>query len=110
MVSTEKLNRMVDSKRDFSTPMAVRVAEDVYPDRNRTFKVRSRRARKNYPKESMEISADLGEALLKAFPELSVDVHDPQILLNVEIREKIYIGLSLSGVPGHPQTGNDSFP
>ena len=83
----------------------IQYVADVYPDRNRTFKVRSRRARKNYPKESMEISADLGEALLKAFPELSVDVHDPQILLNVEIREKIYIYSETIPAPGGMPVG-----
>ena len=83
----------------------IQYVADVYPDRNRTFKVRSRRARKNYPKESMEISADLGEALLKAFPELSVDVHDPQILLNVEIREKIYIYSETIPGPGGMPVG-----
>lgn len=69
----------------------VNYVDQVYPDKNKTFKVHCRRARKNYPKESMEINADLGEVLLNAYPELSVDVHEPEILLNVEIREKIYI-------------------
>ena len=58
----------------------VRYVADVYPDRNLTFKVDTRRARKNYPKESMEINADLGEAILNAFPEMRVDVHDPQVI------------------------------
>ena len=70
---------------------AVRYIEEVYPDRNKTFKVHSRRARKDYPKESMEINADVGEAILNAYPEMAVDVHEPEILLNIEIREKIYI-------------------
>ncbi|MBR1852795.1 MAG: tRNA 4-thiouridine(8) synthase ThiI, partial [Lachnospiraceae bacterium] len=34
---------------------------EVYPDRNKTFKVNARRARKDYPKDSMEINMDLGE-------------------------------------------------
>ncbi|MBO5986524.1 MAG: tRNA 4-thiouridine(8) synthase ThiI, partial [Lachnospiraceae bacterium] len=48
--------------------------DKVYPDKNKTFKVNARRANKNYPKESMEINADLGEAILNAFPEMTVDV------------------------------------
>ena len=76
---------------------------DVYPDRHKTFKVNARRARKNYPKESMEINADLGEALLNAYPELRVDVRDPEIMLNVEIREKIYIySMVIPGPGGMP--------
>ncbi len=64
---------------------------DVYPERNKTFKVQARRARKNYPKDSMSINMDMGEAILKAYPEMKVDVHNPDILLNIEVREKIYI-------------------
>ena len=62
-----------------------------YDSHTQTFKVDSRRARKNYPKNSMELNADLGEKILDAFPEMKVDVHKPEMVLNVEIREKIYI-------------------
>lgn len=63
----------------------------VYPDKNLTFKVHARRARKNYPMDSMELNAALGEKILEAFPEMKVDVHHPDILLCVEIREEINI-------------------
>lgn len=63
----------------------------VYPDRNKTFKVNARRARKNYPMDSMEVNMELGHFLLEAYPELKVDVHKPDILLQVEIRENIYV-------------------
>ena len=43
--------------------------DEVYPDKNITFKVESRRAKKTYPKKSMEINYDLGEAILYAFPD-----------------------------------------
>lgn len=81
----------------------VEYVAQVYPDRNKTFKVHSRRARKDYPMESMKINAALGEAVLGAYPEMSVDVHDPDILLNVEIREKIYIySVDIPGPGGMP--------
>lgn len=83
----------------------IKYVGDVYPDRHKTFKVHCRRARKNYPKESMEVNADLGEVLLHAFPELSVDVHEPEILLNVEIREKIYIYSKIIPGPGGMPVG-----
>lgn len=83
----------------------VNYVDQVYPDKNKTFKVHCRRARKNYPKESMEINADLGEVLLNAYPELSVDVHEPEILLNVEIREKIYIYSEIIPGPGGMPVG-----
>lgn len=83
----------------------VKYVDDVYPDKNKSFKVHCRRARKNYPKESMEINADLGEVLLKAYPEMSVDVHNPDILLNVEIRERIYIYSEIIPGPGGMPVG-----
>lgn len=83
----------------------VNYINEVYPCRNKTFKVHARRARKEYPKESMEINADLGEAILKAYPEMSVDVHEPDILLCVEIREKIYIYSETIPGPGGMPVG-----
>ncbi len=79
--------------------------DQVYPDKQRTFKVNARRARKDYPLESMEINAKLGEAILNAYPEMSVDVHKPEILLNVEIREKIYIYSEIIPGPGGMPVG-----
>ncbi len=74
--------------------------DKVYPDKNFTFKVDTRRARKNYPKESMEVNADIGEVLLKAFPEIRVDVHKPDVMLHIEIREMIYIYSTVIPGPG----------
>ena len=72
----------------------------VYPDCNQTFKVAARRARKNYPKDSMTINMDMGEAILKAYPNMKVDVHHPDIMLNIEIREEIYIYSVILPGPG----------
>lgn len=80
--------------------------DSVYPDKNKTFKVNARRARKNYPKDSMTINMDLGEAILNAFPEMHVDVHKPEIMLNVEIREKIYIYSETIPGPGGMPVGS----
>ena len=78
---------------------------DVYPERNKTFKVAARRARKNYPKDSMTINMDMGEAILKAYPEMRVDVHNPEIMLNIEVREKIYIYSEIIPGPGGMPVG-----
>lgn len=77
----------------------------MYPDCQSTFKVNARRARKEYPMESMEINADLGEAILNACPGMRVDVHTPDIMLNVEIREKIYIYSRVIPGPGGMPVG-----
>lgn len=77
--------------------------DQIYPDKNMTFKVNARRARKNYPMNSMELNAALGEKILDAFPEIRVDVHEPDVLLSVEIREKINIySMEIKGAGGMP--------
>ncbi|MCR5255719.1 MAG: tRNA 4-thiouridine(8) synthase ThiI [Acetatifactor sp.] len=75
----------------------------VHPDKNKTFKVHARRARKNYPLDSMEINMDLGEAILDAFPEMKVDVHNPELMINVEVRDQIYVySINIPGPGGMP--------
>lgn len=81
----------------------VKYVDEVHENKNTTFKVFARRARKNYPLESMEINCKVGEAVLNAFPEISVDIHKPDIKLNVEIREKIYVySIIIPGAGGMP--------
>lgn len=53
----------------------------------KTFKVETKRADKKYPLKSPQISAEVGGALLDAFKNLSVDVKNPDIIVNVEVRE-----------------------
>ena len=77
--------------------------DQVYADKNKTFKVHLRRAKKAYPGTSMELNAKLGEKILEKYPQMHVDVHEPEILLTVEIREKIYIySESIPGPGGMP--------
>ena len=77
----------------------------VYPDKNRSFKVAARRARKNYPLNSMEINMELGGVILDAYPQMHVDVHKPDILLNVEIRDKVYLYSKVIPGPGGMPVG-----
>lgn len=53
----------------------------------KTFKVEAKRADKTFPFNSPQICAKTGEGILKAFNHLKVDVHNPDIVVNVEIRE-----------------------
>ena len=53
----------------------------------KTFKVEARRADKQFLYTSPQIGAELGGALLAAFPHLKVDVHNPDITVWVEIRD-----------------------
>ncbi len=69
-----------------------------------TFKVESRRSDKAFPYKSPEISARVGEYLLDKFPHLTVDVHNPDMVVSVEIRDYCaYIhGNPLPGAGGLP--------
>ena len=83
--------RMEDQGFEKLKEDVVSYMDEMYPDKNLTFKVEARRARKTDPKTSMEINCDLGEVILEAFPETKVDVHHPDVMLNVEIRNEIYV-------------------
>ncbi|HBL40814.1 MAG TPA: tRNA 4-thiouridine(8) synthase ThiI [Ruminococcaceae bacterium] len=52
-----------------------------------TFKVNARRSDKRFPLTSPQICETLGEKLLDEFPHLSVDVHNPDVIVNVEVRD-----------------------
>lgn len=53
----------------------------------RTFKVTSKRSDKAFPMKSPEICAELGGVLLEKFPNLTVDVKEPEVTVTVEIRD-----------------------
>lgn len=69
-----------------------------------TFKVETKRSYKSFPQDSMEISRKLGGVVLKNIDNVSVDVHNPDILVQVEVRENhsyIYLN-NYTGAGGYP--------
>ena len=70
----------------------------------KTFKVEARRSDKRFPYKSPEICAELGGVILDKFPHLSVDVHNPDLIVNVEVRDfGAYVhGAALKGAGGIP--------
>ncbi len=76
-------------------------------DCRQTFKVQARRARKTYPKESMEMNAELGGRILDAFPGMRVDVHEPELMIHVEVREHIYLYSDIIPGPGGMPIGTN---
>lgn len=79
--------------KDFETlkTCVIDYINKTHPGISGTFKVNARRSDKGYPLDSMEINASLGECILDSFPALSVDVHKPNLLITVEVRERIFI-------------------
>lgn len=83
----------VIEEKDWDT-LAEKVGDFVerqYPNPSFTFKVKSRRSDKSYPLTSPEICVEMGSYLLDRFENISVDVHDPEVYIWVEVREKAYV-------------------
>lgn len=70
----------------------LRFVEEVYgKDKNYTFKVKTRRVNKDFPMHSDDVSAELGHDILETFSNTKVDVHKPDHIIFVEIRNHINI-------------------
>lgn len=70
----------------------------------RTFKVVTKRSDKKYPIQSMDFSRQIGAILLKNIPDIKVDVHNPELMVNIEIRLNatyVYFN-SEAGIGGYP--------
>ena len=70
----------------------------------RTFKVEAKRSDKNFPLKSPEICREVGGKILSQFPHLRVDVHNPDVIVNIEIRDSYAFihGNQLKGAGGMP--------
>ena len=79
--------------------------DQVYEDKNFTFKVDAKRVDKKYPVSSEQMNRDLGEVILDTFPETKVDVHHPDVLLKVEVRKLVNIYSVMIPGPGGMTVG-----
>ncbi|MGN0435259.1 MAG: tRNA uracil 4-sulfurtransferase ThiI [Wujia sp.] len=78
-----------------------------YRDKSFTFKVNARRNNKSFPKNSMELNCDLGAALIDQYPDMKVDVHKPEVFVNVEVRDVVYIYSKTIPGPGGLPVGTN---
>ncbi len=70
----------------------------------KTFKVEAKRSDKRFPLDSMDLAREIGGVILEANPRIRVDVKEPEIVVKVEIRERmayIYAGIH-KGAGGMP--------
>lgn len=97
-----------------ATPEAIyeEALNKVKASNAKTFKVETNRANKKYPKNSMEVSREIGGYVLKGMAgRISVDVRNPECLLKVEIREFGYVWTNkdiIKAVGGLPYGMNGS--
>ncbi len=84
--------------------IAANVLEVAKNSTFKTFKVETKRSDKNFPIPSLEMSQKLGGVVLRNIPNIKVDVHNPELLIQVEIREEntyVYCD-SYMGAGGYP--------
>ncbi len=92
-----------DKDYDNIKNVVVEYIRQAYADKHFTFKVDCRRADKNYPIHSEQMNRDLGEVILETFPETRVNVHQPDVLLRVEVRKVVNVySLMIPGPGGMP--------
>jgi len=92
-------NKTIENIRE----TALKYMKNHFSEKNLTFKVETKRSDKKFPLNSREISTDVGGFILHGMAGLSVDVHNPDITLLVEIRNSAYIYSSLiKGFGGLP--------
>lgn len=92
-----------DKSWEYLTRAVGDFVERQYGSLDFTFKVESKRSDKQYPFTSPEVCVEMGAYLLDRFPELKVDVHQPDVRIWVEIREKAYAySKNIPGVGGMP--------
>ena len=88
-----------------------RVAAEYVPqflEGKKTFKVEGKRSDKSFPLDSMELAREIGGAILSAYPRIKVDVHNPDTVVRVEIREfGAYVSAgTIKGAGGMPIATN----
>lgn len=92
-----------DSAWDNLTKEVEEYVRKLYSDKEFTFKVEAKRGNKQYPMKSPEICMELGGYLLEKFPNIKVDVHNPDVKINIEIRNKAYVySTVIPGAGGMP--------
>ena len=83
-----KLSRAAACEKDKDA--IVKLAIDYLRDdmlRAKSFKVESKRSDKSFPMTSVELSQYVGGELNEAYPEVEVDVHNPELVVNIEVRD-----------------------
>ena len=96
IVICHKVNTNIDE-------ISSKVLELLKNTKFKTFKINTKRADKKFPIPSMEFNNKMGGVVLKN-TDLKVDVHTPDVLVNIEIRHEgtfIYTN-EIQGIGGYP--------
>lgn len=95
-------------ERDFNT-ICEEALKQIAESGCKSFKVETNRANKSFPGTSQEASSKIGAYILNNNKAIHVDVHNPECVLNVEIREEAYVySKRIKAVGGMPYETNGS--
>ena len=96
-----------EKDKDAIAKLAIEYLRDAMTQAE-SFKVEARRGDKTFPMTSIELSQYVGGELSDAYPDIRVDVHNPELLVNIEIRDyAAYVhGASVPGAGGMPLGSN----
>ena len=92
-----------EKDRDAIAKLAIEYLRDDML-RSKSFKVESRRSDKSFPMTSVELSQYVGGELSDAYPDIEVDVHDPELVVHIEVRD-LAAYVHAAPVPGVPGAG-----
>jgi thiamine biosynthesis protein ThiI len=96
-----------EKDRDAIAKLAVEYLREAMQSAG-SFKVETRRGDKSFPMTSIELSQFVGGELSDAYPDVRVDVHNPELTVNIEIRDYAAFvhGASVPGAGGMPLESN----
>ena len=103
----KKVNKNIDEISSSSISLINEYVNE-HNIKNYTFKVETARSDKNFPLTSLEISKEVASKILPKLEGVKVDVHNPDICLNIDFRiEAVYLYINaikgLGGYPSHIQ-------
>lgn len=81
----------VDKNIESIKHAAITAFKEAIGGNNLSFKVETRRVDKNFPLKSPEVSREIGATILKNVEGINVDVHNPDIYLYIDIKDRSYI-------------------
>lgn len=83
--------RVKKDMEDIKNGVLLAAKEALDKSHIKTFKIETNRSDKNFPIKSPEVSRQMGALVLKEFQELDVDVHEPDLYINIDIKQNAYI-------------------
>lgn len=97
----------IDSDFQNIIETTIMVVKEMMNPTHKTFKVHAKRGDKKFPLDSPQINMEIGGVILENFSQLNVDVHNPDFILYIEVREFTYIYSEIISAQGGMPIGTN---